>query len=232
MKIADHIIPDIAGNLHKNGHAIIPQFVSEADCDELKAGYHRQDRYRKTVYMERHRFGYGEYKYFNYPLPALIHSIRETLYPFLVPVANLWMKVLHTGRRFPDTHKELLEQCIAHGQHKPTPLILKYGPGGYNTLHQDLYGEIYFPMQAVLFLSDPVNDHAGGEFVLTEQVPRAQTKATVLKPRKGDILVFTTHFRPAKGKNAYYRINVKHGVSEVVQGERYTLGIIFHDALN
>ena len=182
--------------------------------------------------MERYRFGLGEYKYFNYPLPNLIQNIRENIYPKLAPIANAWMKVLNIHKIFPNTHQELLKQCNDNNQTKATVLILKYGKGGYNTLHQDLYGEIYFPIQTVLFLNEPDEDFTGGEFVLTQQTPRAQSKAIVLKPKKGDMLIFTTNFRPVKGTKGYYRVNMKHGVSAIHSGERHTLGIIFHDALS
>jgi hypothetical protein len=152
------------------------------------------------------------------------------LYPKLAPVANNWMRVLNIDQHFPENLDTLLEYCHTNGQNRPTPLILKYGTGGYNTLHQDLYGDVYFPMQAVLFLNDPEVDYEGGEFVLIEQRPRAQSKAIVLKPRKGDMLLFTTNFRPVKGSKGYYRVNMKHGVSELTGGNRHTVGIIFHDA--
>lgn len=182
--------------------------------------------------MEWYRFGLGEYKYFDYPLPDMLQTIREHIYPHLVSVANLWMEVLKTGIKYPSSLSELHALCQNQNQLKPTVLILKYGPGGYNTLHQDLYGEVYFPFQLVLFLTEPDQDYLGGEFVMTEQVPRAQSKAIVLSPRKGDILLFTTNFRPVKGTRGYYRANMRHGVSEVREGKRKTLGIIFHDALN
>jgi uncharacterized protein len=220
----------IAEEMHTKGYAIIPKLLTSQQCEELKSAYNNPDAYRKTVVMERYRFGLGEYKYFKYPLPALVQSVRETIYPELAPIANDWMKVLKIEMRFPETLAELLVLSHEHNQLKPTPLILKYGQGGHNTLHQDLYGDIWFPLQTVLFLSDPDLDYSGGEFVLTQQTPRAQSKAIVLKPGKGDLLIFTTNFRPVKGSKGYYRTNIKHGVSEVHGGERYTLGIIFHDA--
>jgi hypothetical protein len=219
-------------DLHSKGFALIPGILHDDECHQLIADYHQKELYRKTVVMERYRFGFGEYKYFSYPLPALIQQVRECVYPMLAPVANLWMDVLRIDQRFPPTHYELQERCRDKGQLLPTALILKYGKGGFNTLHQDLYGDVYFPMQSVLFLNEPEKDYTGGEFVLTEQVPRAQSKAIVLKPGKGDLLVFTTNFRPVKGSKGYYRANMKHGVSEVESGERHSLGIIFHDALS
>jgi uncharacterized protein len=228
-RIAAADVSKITSDMHDKGYTLMPGFLSDDQCRELKAGYNTAS-YRKTVVMERYRFGLGEYKYFAYPLPPLIQSIRESLYPVLAPIANAWMNVLGIETRFPDTFAELQKLCHVNNQVKPTPLILKYGVGGFNTLHQDLYGEVYFPLQCVLFLTQPGKDFTGGEFVLTQQTPRAQSKAIVLTPNKGDLLVFTTNFRPVKGTKGYYRVNMKHGVSEVLSGERYTLGIIFHDA--
>lgn len=221
----------ITESLHEKGHAMIPNLLTEAECENLKKDYHAT-LYRKTIIMERYRFGLGEYKYFTYPLPSFIQTLRETIYPQLAPIANAWMRVLNTNEMFPDTLTELHEKCRLKNQEKPTVLILKYGIGGHNTLHQDLYGDVYFPIQTVLFLSEPERDYTGGEFVLTQQTPRAQSKVIVLKPNQGDMLIFTTHFRPIKGTMGYYRASMKHGVSEVHSGERYTLGIIFHDALS
>lgn len=180
----------ITDSLNHQGYVLCKTILNAAECEDLKQLYEQRDLYRKTVRMERHRFGLGEYKYFTYPLPQLLQSLREELYPLLVPAANLWMQVLNTGRSFPYTHGELLSECRAAGQQKATPLILKYGPGGYNTLHQDLYGECWFPFQAVFFLSESGTDYTGGEFVLTEQQPRAQSRAKVLQPAKGDMLIF------------------------------------------
>jgi hypothetical protein len=231
-KIASINWQGITEEMHEKGFAIIPEFLETEQCTELISDYDNVNIYRKTVVMERYRFGLGEYKYFNYPLPNLIQSIRESVYPKLAPIANAWMKVLKISMIFPDTHQELLKQCNENNQLKATVLILKYGISGYNTLHQDLYGDVYFPIQTVLFLNEPDEDFTGGEFVLTQQTPRAQSKAIVLRPKKGDMLIFTTNFRPVKGSKGYYRVNMKHGVSEVHSGERHTLGIIFHDALS
>lgn len=217
-------------SLHQKGYASVSGFLSTTECEEFVQLYRETDGYRKTVVMERYRFGLGEYKYFDYPLPEKIQMLRASLYPHLVPVANLWMKALKIDKTFPATHQELLEQCKEKGQLKPTPLILKYGKGGVNTLHQDLYGDVYFPIQALLILSNPEVDFSGGEFVMTQQTPRAQSKAIVLKPKQGDLLFFTTNFRPVKGQKGYYRVNMRHGVSEVTHGNRYALGMIFHDA--
>lgn len=180
--------------------------------------------------MKRYRFGEGEYKYFNYPLPSLIQTLREQFYRPLSGIANEWMEKLSISKQFPETHAELIIQCQLQAQKRPTPLILHYTAGGFNTLHQDLYGEVYFPFQIVFVLTQHGHDHEGGELVLVEQVPRAQSKAEVIKPNQGDALIFTTNFRPVKGARGYYRANMKHGVSEVKSGERFALGIIFHDA--
>lgn len=222
----------ITHDLNTRGYTVIKNVLSPAECLQLIAGYSHESPYRKTVNMERYRFGLGEYKYFNYPLPDLITNIRQTIYPYLSKVANQWMKALNIPVQYPPEHNELLKQCYLAGQTKPTVLILKYGRGGFNTLHQDLYGDVYFPMQTVLFLNQPNQDYTGGQFVLTEQIPRAQSKAIVLQPNRGDMLIFTTNFRPVRGSKGYYLVNMKHGVSEVHDGERHTLGIIFHDALN
>ena len=219
-----------AEDLHTQGYALLPRVLTWAECAALTDGYADPDAYRKTVQMERYRFGQGQYKYFRYPLPQLLADIRATVYPFLAPVGNRWMEVLGEPTRYPLIHAQLLDACGSHGQTEPTALILSYAQGGFNTLHQDLYGEVYFPLQLVLFLDEPDEDYTGGEFVLTEQVPRAQSKATVLAPRRGDMLVFTTSFRPIKGSRGYYRAHVKHGVSPVRGGRRHTVGIIFHDA--
>ncbi|HEY9000237.1 MAG TPA: 2OG-Fe(II) oxygenase [Mucilaginibacter sp.] len=220
----------ISSHLDEHGYALIKQVITVDECTQLAKAYDQKELYRKTINMERYRFGQGEYKYFNYPLPPIIEQIRKSVYPHLASVANTWMKILNIDKRFPETHSELLEECHTHQQTRPTPLILRYDKGGYNTLHQDLYGDIYFPMQLVLFLDEPGKDYEGGEFILIEQRPRAQSKAIVLKPAKGDMLIFTTNFRPVKGSKGYYRVNMKHGVSEVTSGRRHTLGIIFHDA--
>ncbi len=220
----------ITENMNLNGYAVISGLLSEKQCELIKAGYNNPLAYRKTVVMERYRFGLGEYKYFGYPLPDIIRTIRTNLYVRLAPIANDWFRMLNIDMRFPLQHAEFLDQCHQNGQQKATALILKYGEGGFNTLHQDLYGDVYFPIQVVFMLSDPDKDFTGGELVFTQQIPRAQSKAIVLKPGKGDALIFATNFKPVKGTKGYYRVNMKHGVSEVKHGERYTLGVIFHDA--
>jgi len=221
----------ISGQLNEHGYALVKQVITTGECDQLAKRYDQNELYRKTINMERYRFGLGEYKYFNYPLPDSIQTLRKAIYPKLAPIANTWMNMLDMKRRFPDKFDELQRLCHENNQTKPTVLILKYGKGGYNTLHQDLYGEIFFPFQLVFFLNEPDDDYTGGEFVLTQQIPRAQSKVIVLKPHKGDMLIITTNFRPIKGSKGYYRAQMRHGISEVHYGERHVLGIIFHDAL-
>jgi hypothetical protein len=222
----------VTEEMNEKGYALVLQFLPNQYCEELIGEYDNSDLYRKTITMERHGFGLGEYKYFKYPLPDLIQTVRREIYPKLTPVANTWMKVLNIKRQFPDQFDEFQRLCHDNNQTKPTVLILKYGKGGHNTLHQDLYGNIFFPFQLVLFLNEPDNDYTGGEFVLTQHTPRAQSKAIVLRPSKGDMLILTTNFRPVKGSKGYYRVQMKHGISEVHDGDRHTLGIIFHDALS
>jgi len=228
--IESHDWDEAASALHQQGYALLRNVLTEAECDALIDQYNEPAHYRKTIVMERYRFGLGEYKYFQYPLPPLLQQIRQSVYPHLVPVANAWMKALGIHQQYPASLEDFHALCRQQGQVHPTVLILQYGEGGHNTLHQDLYGDLFFPIQLVMFLSEPDLDYTGGEFVLTQQVPRAQSKAIVLTPRKGDFLLFTTNFRPVKGSKGYYRVNMKHGVSEVHTGKRFTLGIIFHDA--
>ena len=219
-----------AVDMNNTGYAILPGVLTADECDGFISQYDNENLYRKKVIMERHQYGKGEYKYFSYPLPQLIQQLRQTVYPKLVPIVNNWMRALNISDRFPETLIEQLVLCHANNQVKPTALILKYAKGGFNALHQDLYGDIFFPVQMVIFLNEPGKDYEGGEFVLIEQKPRAQSKAIVLNPHKGDMLVFTTNFRPVNGTRGYYRVNMKHGVSEITEGKRHTLGIIFHDA--
>jgi uncharacterized protein len=230
-KIADVNWQTVTGEMNEKGYALVSRFLLGQSCDELTSKYNSSDLYRKTITMERHRFGLGEYKYFKYPLPDLIQNIRTAIYPKLAPIANAWMKMLNIERHFPDTFDDLQRLCHDNSQTKPTVLILKYSKRGYNTLHQDLYGEIFFPFQLVFFLNEPEVGYTGGEFVLTEQIPRAQFKAIVLKPSKGDMLIITTNFRPIKGSEGHFRAQMRHGVGEVHDGQRHVLGIIFHDSL-
>jgi hypothetical protein len=222
--------PLLSASLDEKGYAIIPAVLSDKECAELRKLYHAADIYRNVISMERYRFGKGEYKYFSYPLPPIVQQLRHEFYNPLSIVANEWMDRLGIEMRYPAVHKDLIQRCHEKKQVRPTPLILRYEQGGYNTLHQDLYGEIYFPFQVVLVLSQSGKDFEGGEFVLTEQVPRAQSRARVLKLDQGDAMIFTTNFRPVKGTKGYYRTTMKHGISELTSGTRYALGIIFHDA--
>ena len=215
--------------LSDKGFVCLKSVLIPSQCEELISLYD-QPIYRSVINMARYQFGLGEYKYFNYPLPNLVQSLRTDVYPHLAKVANRWMNVLNISTLFPENHEDLLKICRKNEQLRPTPLILKYTQGGYNALHQDLYGDIWFPFQMVIFLNEPQRDFTGGEFVLVEQRPRMQSVPEVLTPNQGDILIFTTNFRPVKGTKGYYRTNMRHGVSKVRSGIRYTLGIIFHDA--
>jgi hypothetical protein len=196
----------------------------------LAAAYDRDELFRSRVVMARHGFGRGEYKYFAYPLPAAVTELRSALYPPLAPLANRWSEALRLGVRYPDDHAAFVERCHAAGQTRPTPLILKYEAGGYNCLHQDLYGERVFPLQMTVLLSEAGREFTGGEFLLVEQRPRAQSKGEVVPLEQGDAVVFAVRHRPAQGKRGPYRVTLRHGVSRVLTGQRYTLGVIFHDA--
>lgn len=216
--------------LDQRGFAHIPTVLSQEECDEIKSLYHQEDLFRSTIDMRRYRFGLGQYKYFSYPLPGFIESLRRAFYPALVPVANDWMEKLNMDIRYPDDLDAFLSLCHRAGQSRPTPLILRYEDDGYNTLHQDLYGDVYFPFQVVIMLARPGIDFEGGELVFVEQLPRAQSRAQVLNPAQGEAVIFTTNFRPVKGSKGFYRARMKHGVSSVKSGIRYTTGVIFHDA--
>lgn len=220
----------IYDSLNTKGYAHLPAVLSIAECEELQKMYSDPSLYRNVINMQRYRFGKGEYKYFNYPLPEKLQAIRESFYEPLSILANSWMSQLGIPISYPKKHKELINHCHEQHQLRPTPLILRYETGGYNTLHQDLYGEVYFPFQIVFALTQHGKDYEGGQLVLTEQVPRAQSKAEVVIPNQGDAIIFTTNFRPVKGTRGYYRTTFKHGVSEVKSGIRFALGIIFHDA--
>jgi len=220
----------VTESLNERGYALLRNVLSAPECKSLRELYTDNTLYRSTVNMERYRFGKGEYKYFQYPLPDIVEGLRKAFYPPLAKVANEWMRHLNIETAFPETHERLIGHCSKHGQLRPTPLILRYEKGGFNTLHQDLYGLIYFPFQIVLILNKKERDFTGGDFVMVEQVPRAQSKAKVIQPGEGDAVIFTTNFRPVKSSKGYYRSTVKHGVSEVESGVRYALGVIFHDA--
>lgn len=221
---------DISASMDNRGYALVKNVLTDVECNDLSALYMDEQLYRKTITMERYSYGLGEYKYFKYPLPGLVQQLRESFYPKLAPIANNWMQFLNKEQRFPATLNELLQHCHDHDQLRPTPLILQYQKGGYNAMHQDLYGEVFFPMQLVFMLDEPGVDYEGGEFILIEQKPRAQSRAMVLKPAKGDMLLFTTSYRPAKGSKGYHRVSMKHGVAEITGGKRRSLGVIFHDA--
>ncbi len=223
-------LPVLKANLNENGYAVLPKILSDEICNTLASTYDNSENFRSVINMKRYQFGSGEYKYFKYPLPAIIEELRHQIYPYLAQIANDWMKKLGIQKTFPSQLNELLRLCHENGQNRPTPLILKYETGDWNALHQDLYGTIYFPFQVVLFLTQPNVDYTGGEFVIVENRPRMQSKGIVLQPTKGDAVIFTTNFRPALGGRGYYRTSMRHGVSEVRSGKRINLGIIFHDA--
>ena len=221
---------NISSQLDAAGCAVLPSLLTPEVCRELAELYSDDERFRSRVIMGRHGFGRGEYKYFAYPLPPLIAELRATLYPHLAPIANEWSRRLGEDRRYPASLEAFLASCHAAGQVKPTPLLLRYGPEDYNCLHQDLYGEWVFPLQLTVLLSEPRGDFTGGEFVLTEQRPRMQSRAEVVPLGQGDAVVFAVHHRPVRGTRGDYRVNLRHGVSRVRSGRRYTLGLIFHDA--
>lgn len=220
-----------AASLSASGHAHTGQLLTPQECTDLVSLYSEENNFRSTVVMERYRFGKGDYKYFRYPLPPVIQQLRETTYPHLAKIANDWSAALGGHDNvFPDTHEEFLKRCHGAGQKQPTPLMLHYEAGGYNCLHQDLYGEIAFPLQLVVMLGQQGRDWDGGEFVLVENVPRAQSRVEVITVDQGHGVIFTTRYRPAKGTRGFYRVAMRHGVSRVRSGTRYTLGIIYHDA--
>jgi uncharacterized protein len=216
--------------LDASGAAMIQGLLSADECVSLKALYPEDRHFRSRVVMARHGFGRGEYKYFTYPLPDLIQSLRARLYPRLAPIANRWNEAMSIETRYPEEHNVYLERCHAAGQQRPTPLLLQYGVGDYNCLHQDLYGEHVFPLQVAILLSRPNADFCGGEFVLTEQRPRMQSRPEVVPLQQGDAVVFAVHHRPVRGANGIYRVTMRHGVSRIRAGHRHTVGIIFHDA--
>jgi len=228
--VANASWPRIGAELDANGCALVDGLLSPRDCETLAALYEEDDRFRSRVDMERFGFGQGEYSYFAYPLPEAIAGLRARLYVELAPVANRWNEALGIESPFPATHGEFLERCHAAGQARPTPLLLSYGAGDYNCLHQDLYGEQVFPLQVAILLNEPGRDFSGGEFVLTEQRPRRQSRVEVVPLKQGDAVVFAVHHRPVPGRKGWYRVNLRHGVSRVKSGQRRTLGIIFHDA--
>jgi len=223
--------PTVHAMLDAQGWAILPGLLTAGECETTAASYHSGQGFRSHVVMARHGFGQGEYRYFSYPLPPLVQSLRTGLYPHLAPLANRWHERMAKAVRFPDDHAAFLDRCHAAGQGRPTPLLLRYGPGDYNCLHQDLYGEHVFPLQVAILLSQPGDDFEGGEFVITEQRPRMQTRVSVVPLRQGDAVVFAVNSRPVAGGRGDYQVKLRHGVSRLHGGSRHTLGVIFHDAL-
>ena len=222
--------PSIEASLDAHGCATIARLLPEDDCRTLVRRYADDTQFRSRVVMSRHGFGRGEYKYFAYPLPELVASLRAALYPPLASIANRWNAAMGIGTRYPEDLAAFLERCRAAGQGKPTPLLLQYSEGDYNCLHQDLYGDLAFPLQVAVLLAEPGRDFTGGEFVLTEQRPRMQSRAEVVPLGRGDAVIFPVHHRPVQGTRGIYRVNLRHGVSRIRSGSRATLGIIFHDA--
>ena len=220
----------VAEELDARGSSVVERLVSPAQCRALAGLYEKEGVFRSRVVMARHGFGSGEYKYFGYPLPGLIGKLRTALYPELARIANRWSDAMESQARFPAAHAAFIERCHAAGQRRPTPLLLKYGAGDYNCLHQDLYGEHVFPLQLTILLSEPGRDFTGGEFVMTEQRPRMQSRAEVVALQQGDAVVFAVNERPVRGTRGTYRVRLRHGVSRVRSGGRYTAGVIFHDA--
>jgi Uncharacterized protein conserved in bacteria len=222
----------IAAGLDAQGSATTGPLLTPAECRALTALYDREEPalFRRRVVMAQHGYGRGEYKYFAAPLPEPVQALREALYPRLAPLANRWNEAMGLPVRYPDSHAEFLARCHAAGQAKPTPLLLRYGPGDYNCLHQDLYGEHVFPLQVAFLLSAPGEEFTGGEFVLTEQRPRMQSRAEVVPLRQGEGVIFAVHHRPVQGTRGFHRVVMRHGVSRLRSGQRHTLGIIFHDA--
>jgi uncharacterized protein len=221
---------ELSAELDARGAAVMPCVLDEEQCAEMVAMYRDEARFRKLIDMGGHGYGEGEYKYFAYPLPPVVEELRAAFYPHLAVTANRWADQLGLAERYPDTLDEFLARCAEAGQTRPTPLMLRYETGGYNCLHQDLYGAVAFPLQVVFVLSQQGRDYTGGELLIVEQRPRAQSKGQVFALEQGQGLIFTNRYRPVMGKRGAYRVNVRHGVSPLRSGERYTLGLIFHDA--
>lgn len=229
-RVARYNWPALIDEIDSSGCAVLPELLTADECRSIAALYADERHFRSRVVMARHGFGKGEYRYFRYPLPDLIDGLRTALYPRLANLANDWNERMGIDQHYPGDHASYLTQCQAAGQVRPTPLLLQYGAGDYNCLHQDLYGDLVFPMQVAILLSQPGEDFTGGEFVLTEQRPRMQSRAEVVPLRQGDAVAFAVHNRPVQGTRASYRVIMRHGVSRVRTGTRYTVGIIFHDA--
>ncbi len=220
----------LQAELDTHGAAVMEKLLSPQECAEMAALYPREEHFRSHVVMARHGFGRGEYRYFSYPLPGLLQDLRGGLYARLAGFANAWSERMGAGAPYPATHAEFLKACHNAGQTRPTPLLLQYVAGDFNALHQDLYGDLAFPVQVAILLSEPGRDFTGGEFVLTEQRPRMQSRVEVVPLRQGDAVAFAVHNRPVQGAKGSYRVNLRHGVSRLRSGRRHTLGIIFHDA--
>jgi uncharacterized protein len=220
----------VSNDLNESGNALLKEVLTSGECEALASLYPNDEHFRSRVVMARHGFGRGEYQYFRYPLPNLLHELLTALNERLAPIANKWNHAFGIDTRYPDTHADFIQRCHKAGQVRPTPLLLRYGPGDYNCLHQDLYGEHVFPIQVAFLLSEPERDFTGGEFVLTEQRPRMQSRPEVVPLRQGDAVAFAVHHRPVEGTLGFYRVNMQHGVSRLRSGQRYTMGIIFHDA--
>ena len=222
--------PCIAQALDTEGYAILPALLTAKECAALTTLYAEDEQFRSRVIMARHGYGRGEYKYFDYPLPRLVGDLRATFYAPLCKIANRWNEAMGIATRFPGTFDAFTQQCHAAGQSKPTPLLLKYKADDYNCVHQDLYGEMVFPLQMAFLLSSPGHDFTGGEFIMTEQRPRMQSRGMVVPLQQGDAVVFPVRQRPVQGTRRQYRVNMRHGVSKIRSGQRHTLGVIFHDA--
>jgi uncharacterized protein len=220
----------IRTSLDDRGYATTSALLTPSECRELIALYDQREVFRNRVVMERFGYGLGEYKYFAAPLPAIVAAMRSVFYERLAPIASAWMRALRLGEGFPDALNSFVEICQRAGQSKPTPLMLRYDAGGYNCMHQDLYGEVYFPIQMTFVLSRREADFSGGEFLLTEQRPRAQSRGEAITLERGEAIIFATRWRPVQGTRGHYRVNVRHGVSRLKTGQRFSLGIIFHDA--
>ncbi|MGH9583675.1 MAG: 2OG-Fe(II) oxygenase [Bryobacteraceae bacterium] len=229
-RVASYDWARVSRDLDAQGNAIVERLLSPDECRGIASLYANDAIFRSRIVMARHGFGRGEYQYFKYPLPDLVASLRTTVYPHLVPIANRWNTTMGIDVRYPGKHADFVERCHQAGQVRPTPLLLRYGADDYNCLHQDLYGEHVFPLQFAILLSEPGEDFTGGEFVMTEQRPRMQTRPMVAPLRQGDGVIFAVHNRPVQGARGAYRVNMRHGVSRIRSGHRHTLGIIFHDA--
>jgi uncharacterized protein len=219
----------IRDSLGQYGYALTPPLLAASECANLVNLYSSEGAFRSHIIMSRYRFGRGDYKYFEYPLPDIVQHLREHSYPYLVPLANEWNQALGLSETFPERHSSFLDMCANNGQTRATPLLLHYESGDFNCLHQDVYGAVAFPLQLTCFLSRPGVDHEGGEFVIVEQQPRAQSRAEVITAQQGQVLIFATRYRPVKGSRGFYRVSLRHGVSRLKRGVRFTLGVIYHD---